>query len=366
MPQPSALVYDAENLSFSFRLITSLLQDGEGLLAGLLARKTFFQVETLLRIEGPLFIWNFLEILWYMLINTERQLALMLFTHLTSLAAEQYQSRHPLTALLQSLHKLLAMDMTERARSHTLEVIRHGWTLNANLIFMPPDPRLLMLYYRMVWDSELVQMPESSLRLADQLYAAIEDKVPAGPFMATELDQYMVVGGLGTDDDVAADGKTDVNIGELPVHFDSLITQTVAEIRDLCAREPNGTVHKLRALSARVKSRMWEDQDSVSQAAESPSVQRLHARTQAFVIRVIMEAAEREGSEFDATISRLRDIIAMREYGQSPTAPQVIVELRQLEGLLSSSGQFLEAARVRDDSFQRLKIYVGDVPLHST
>jgi hypothetical protein len=367
MPPSGSSIYDAETLSFSFRLITSLLQQGEGLLAGLLARKTFMQVEALLSVEGPLFIWNFLEIFWYMLSHGQQQLPLMLISHLSNLAKQRYCSQHPLPVMLKSLQRLLTSNDLDPDLEFKLRVLRHGWSLNANLLFSPPDPRLLLLYYRMVWDSGLVQMPESQLLLADRLYTAIEEKVPAGSSAAVELER--IVGGLHefvTTDDSTMDEFPRLEFGRLPAHYDSLVAQSVDDIRNLNATEPDGTIHKFRALSARVKSRMWENEASVSRAAgdspRDPLVERLNARTLAYVMRVVMEADVRRGSDTDASISRLRDVIALREYGQSPIAPQVVYELRQLESLLCSRGRFVEADEVRRDSMQRLRRYVGDIP----
>lgn len=369
--------YDAENLSFSFRLITSLLNKGEGALAGRLARKSFMQMESILNVEAPLFVWNLFETIWNMLNSGQTQLARMLFAHLFNLAKDSYPSQHPVLRLLHSLQKLMDSFKPDQGAGAQLEAVRQGWAINADLLFTPPNPRLLLLFYRLVWDSDLIQLPDKGLRTADNLYAAIEDKVPAGPSMAADLEKM-----LEHDNVVAHHDRDDLishQVGQLPENYNSLINQTVDEIHELCSTEPDGTIHKFRALSALLKSRMFENDASSSlnsmsypvsdqqmpQAPPKPFIEPLHARTLAYVQRVIMEAEDRKGYGTDAAIGRLRDIISLREYGQDPTGPQVICELWQLEDLLSQSGRTLEADRVRRDSFQRLDRYIGDIPQNS-
>jgi hypothetical protein len=375
VPQTGGLgqIYDTENLSFSFRLITALLTRGEGVLAGRLARKAFMQMESILDVEGPLFIWNLLETVWNMLQSGQTQLARMLFAHLFNLAQDRYPSQHPILRMLHSLQTLMMSLTPSQAADSQLENVRRGWAVNADLLFTPPNPRLLLLFYRIVWDSDLIQLPEEGLRAADDLYMSIKEKVPAGPLAASDLERT-----LGHDNAIEThdrNGRTSHILGQLSGDYNSIVTQSLLDVHELCATEPGGTIHKFRALSGLLKSRMFENdasnspnmissavsEDGMSQIPPEP----LHARTLAFVQRVLLEAEQRKGNDFKTAVRRLRDIISLREYGQDPTRPQIVNELWQLEDLLSQTGCITEANQVRRDSFERLERYIGDIPMNS-
>ena len=95
--------------------------------------------------------------------------------------------------MLRSLEKLIRVYGKDQGSEWQLGILQHAWSLNANMLFAPPDARLLLLYYRIVWNSGLVQLPEAGLQAADKLYTAINDKVPAGPIIALEMEK--VAGG---------------------------------------------------------------------------------------------------------------------------------------------------------------------------
>lgn len=362
LPKPSSLTYNAENLSCAFQLTASLLQQGEGRLAGLLARKAFVQAEAILDVEGPLFIWNFLEIMWHMLKNKQTQLPLMLFAYLSNLASQTRPKQDPMLRTLRSLESLVWHHGLNQDSDWKLGILQHGWAVNADMLFTPPDSRLLLLYYRIVWDSELVKLPEAGLRAADKLYASIEDKVPAGPAIAMEMDQLS----QGLDGFLSGHRATDsiesADFSQLPARYNSLMVQSLEKIKYLAATEPVGTLQRFRALAARVKTRLWEGSVTEMEASKrNPAVQRLNARTLSYVMRVIMDTEADNNSDVDTQISYLRDIIAVLEYGQSPIAPQVVRELQYLEKLLLQGGYFDEAEEVRQDYIRRVQRYVGDL-----
>lgn len=368
VPPPRSSAYNAERLSFSFRLVTSLLHQGEGTLAGLLARKAFSQVEDILHVEGPLFVWNSFEILWYMLSSGQKQLALMLLAHLVNLAQGRYHVQHPMHNVLKSLQKLLLVEESHRGLSPALEKIQSGWSLNAELLFSPPDARLVLLYYRIVWDSGLIKIPEHRLRQADMLYDAIKEKQPTKASMAVEQDEVT----RWLSHSVPEDGPSvhmlsDSTLVQLPAQIDSLVDQSVKQIRDLSSEEPIGTMHRFRALSGLIKTTIWEDEAPIFQVGtdcQDTALPRLNARVLSFVMRLIFEADSRRGFESEASIDKLRDIIALREYGQGPVDPQVIYEQRELEHLLLRAGRVSEARHVQEVHMQRLREYVDDVPTY--
>ena len=371
-PPPGAQQYDAESVTFSFRLVASLLRKGEAVLAGRLARKAFLDVETILHVEGPLVIWNILETVWSMQRRGQTLLPRMLLAHILALAQNRHSDQHPLLRILRSLHRILTRGASSGCEEWCLRAIQQGWAVNAAMLFAPLDERLLLLYFRIVWDSDLVKLPASTLVEADQFYGSLETKVPNGLEAATDLELMLnTPAGMETQEDNNASS----GFYRLPDNYDSIVQESLSTIHLLNETAPKGTEAKFEALSALLKSRMLQDfgspgvsgdgyVDAMDTSPPQPglAVARLKARTLAFINRTIMRAEQRQGLTLPSTIDRLRTIIALRQFGQNPAGPQVVFEMWQLETLLVECGRDLEANEVRRESFQRLESYLGDIP----
>ncbi|KAJ3519080.1 hypothetical protein NM208_g14273 [Fusarium decemcellulare] len=173
--------YDPEELSFAFRVVIELLRRGKGVLAGRLTRKAFLQIEAMLQIEGPLFIWNLMEILYNIARLEQTQLFEVLLFHLIGLARNLFAPEHPAMQILYSLRKL-AEGWRRDSLPPQVPVLEQAWAINANTVFSNFDSRMLLLYYRLVWDSALVRLPQDRLHDADRWFTVLEDKVPRGHY----------------------------------------------------------------------------------------------------------------------------------------------------------------------------------------
>ncbi|KAL2213555.1 hypothetical protein CC79DRAFT_1327443 [Sarocladium strictum] len=101
------LPYDPEKANCAFRLEAMLLQDGQGVLAGRLARMAFIQVEETMFIGGPSYIWNLLDTMHAILQMGQDKLFNMLLLHLIRLSSTDFACQsHPATLILRSLMQL--------------------------------------------------------------------------------------------------------------------------------------------------------------------------------------------------------------------------------------------------------------------
>ncbi|KAJ4193526.1 hypothetical protein NW755_003519 [Fusarium falciforme] len=362
----SARRYDPESLSFAFRIIVELLKRGKGELAGRLTRKAFLQIEAMLQVEGPLFIWNILEILYYMALYGQTQLFGILLLHLNNLARDRFEPGHPLMQMLHGLRMLL-QGWHKDSLPPQASVLHQAWSLNANMIFNNFDTRLLILYYRLVWDSDMVRLPQNKLEDADRWFALLENKIPMDYAIAEDMIARI------HPDLLANDGYG----REPPKEYEMLKHTSVSAIQHRSTMPFSETKMKIRILSGMLKSRILERKNTLTPLSDieadpepsmpqqhPPQLPRFHARIIAYVMKVLVDIDLEMG--FDPTIAtdRMRSIVAMREYGQSRIGPQTIHELWRLEDLLRQQGCKEEAAQIRQDTYKRLEEYVDDVPVH--
>ncbi|RSM20408.1 hypothetical protein CDV31_000632 [Fusarium ambrosium] len=360
----SARRYDPESLSYAFRIIVELLKRGKGVLAGRLTRKAFLQIEAMLQVEGPLFIWNILEILYYMALSGQTQLLGILLLHLNNLAKNRFEPGHPLMRMLHGLRKLL-QGWHKDSLPPQADVLHQAWSLNANMIFNNFDARLLILYYRLVWDSEMVRLPQTKLEDADRWFAMVENKVPMDYAFAEAMISRI------HPDLLAGDGYG----REPPKEYEMLKHTSISAIQHRSTMPFSETKMKIRILSGMLKCRILERKNTLTPLSDieadpepsprqPPQIPRFHARIIAYVMKVLVDVDLEMG--FDPTIAtdRMRSIVAMREYGQSRVGPQTIHELWRLEEMLRQQGHTEEADQIRHGSYKRLEKYVDDVPVH--
>ena len=353
--------YDPERLSFSFRVVVELLERGEGVLAGRLARKAFLQTEALLQVEGPLFVWNILEILYYMALRGQTRLFEMLLRYLIGLARSYYPDTHPVIQVLQSL-RALRQAWIEDSKPLQVATLEQGWELNANILFSKFDSRFLFLYYRLVWDSSILKLPQHRLRDADRWFALLEVKFPADDSFLKALTRPFRP---DTDDLGVRDGI------ELPKNYDRLRSDAVEEILDRSTLDFQNPVMRIRVLSGLLKSRILNNKIPIlrspaDMAAYTPQnladILRLHARVLAYVMKVLMEVDCQTAHGRELAADRLRSIIALRKYGKTPKDPQIVYELWQLEELLLNGNRPYEAAAAQREAYELLDEYLSDVP----
>ncbi len=353
--------YKPESLSYSFRVVVGLLERGHGVLAGRLARKAFLQTEALLQIEGPLFVWNILEILYHMVLRGQTQLFDMLLCYLVGLARSYYPDSHPVIQVLQSL-RILRQSWLGDSTPLQAAALEQGWKLNADILFSKFDPRFLLLYYRLMWDSSILKLSQDRLRDADRWFALLNVKFPPDDAFLEEL---------------TGNSHPNANGVELPSNYERLKADALAAIHGQSTLERDEPILKIRVLSGLLKSRVLEETTAVYRSptpvnrnpdgiAYTPRheahILRLHARILAFVIKVLMEAEDAAGCGTEAATDRIRSIIALRKYGQTPVDPQIVHELWLLEELLLKGGRPIEAAAARQETYRLLEEYLNDVP----
>lgn len=359
--------YDAEQTSFSFKLIAELLGRDQGLLAGRLARKAFLQVEEILMLEGPVFIWNLLEILHCIVQSRQAQLFEIILIHLLRLARSHYSDQHSIVRLLHSLWSLYRT-YPDGGMQKLLEVLEQGWLLNAEIVLSNLNERFLPLYYRLIWDSVLIKLARNKLRDTDSWFLRVISKVPVGG----------MEGGVGHI--YASVEATPDTSGDLPADYEILKTESIDAIHKRSRWDYLEPSSRFRVLSALIKSRIIDDregiQDELSNEGTDESgngrrnsavnvqgkVPRLHARILAYVMKVLMEIDIDQEVNNGVIIERLINTIALREYGQGVADPQVICEKWQLQQLLEQEDRLQEAAQIGQDVQRRLDQYLRDIP----
>ncbi|KAF5006205.1 hypothetical protein FDECE_7364 [Fusarium decemcellulare] len=350
--------YDPEELSFAFRVVIELLRRGKGVLAGRLTRKAFLQIEAMLQIEGPLFIWNLMEILYNIARLEQTQLFEVLLFHLMGLARNLFAPEHPAMQILYSLRKL-AEGWRRDSLPPQVPVLEQAWAINANTVFSNFDSRMLLLYYRLVWDSALVRLPQDRLHDADRWFTVLEDKVPRGHYFLEDT-----VACIHPD----LISPSDAEAIEPPKDYEILKHTSLSAIQHRSTLDFTGASIRVRVLSGLLKSRILEESPPPPSASDAPrdsvEMSRLHARIIAYVMKILVEVDWEMGFDSEITTERLRSIISMREYGQSPIGPQTIFEWWQLEAILLREGHREEALEIRKETYKRLEKYLDDVPVH--
>lgn len=351
--------YDPERASYAFRLVARLLKDGQGVLAGRLARKAFVQVEEMMLIEGPSFIWNLLDIMHAVLVMEQGKLFHMLLVHLVGLANTRRVCRnHPAALILGSLMQLARHWSAETGEGSLAlrSTVERGWLLNASIVLDNFDARLLLLYHRLMWDSTPAALPEGKLRALDRWFPLLDDEVPVIAAALQDANPCM-------DPAVAPPGQEEADAYNEPPEYERIRDSTAAALRARYIADgvsPNMKVHIIQGL---IKSRVAEGRDS--RIPGSSHARRLFASVLAFSTKVLVDVDVETGGDMDVAIERLRGVVALREYGQDSRNPIVIYDLGLLEALLRKTGFEEEANGLRQEALRRLESYVEDIPAYS-
>ncbi|KIL96649.1 hypothetical protein FAVG1_01393 [Fusarium avenaceum] len=348
--------YDPEQLSFAFRTILELVRCGKGDLAGRLTRRAFLDIEAMLHVEGPLFIWNVLEIMYHMVRLDQAQILDMLVVQLVELSSKIHSATHPLITVLRNLQMAVHIWNKDSKLAH-LPLLKQAWALNADIVLSNRDSRLLLMYYRLVWDSSCLKLRLEQLDEVDSWFSAIGNKFP----FTDSFFQEIVLSSR------PLPALTEVEI--LPPKDYKFIKDTsLSAIQHRCTMsfaDPNlATAIRLGVLKSRVLEEVNDYSHSEKQSPRHQyHVDRFQARIAAYLMKLIADIDLELGIDTDIATDRMRDVIAMREFGYSSTAPQVIHDMWQLETFLRQSGHDSEADMVREETYKRLEEYVDEVPL---
>jgi hypothetical protein len=347
-------VYDPEKLSYTFRVVAGLLTRGHGVLAGRLARKAFLQVEGILDIEGPLYIWNVLEILFNMISLGHVQLFEMLIGHLISLARTHYAESHPVVEMSRSLQRLVIAWRREAVPFQTT-ALEQAWALNANILLNSFDTSLVMLYHRLVWDSTLVNLSIEKQWVVFRGLSELHAMLPTEDVyvdMATDIYQDLIKY-------ESADGT------RAPKNYAFIKADTFTTIRELSTMDFTDVGIKIKILDTLLTTKAFIQGSSPSSTVHGDArndVPLVDARLLAHLIKTLV-SLDLEADRHVA-IERMNNVIALREYGQSTFDPQIMHELWQLEDLLLNEGRLQEAIAVQQDVYKRLDEYLDDIPAY--
>ncbi|KAM0548215.1 hypothetical protein ACHAPJ_010015 [Fusarium lateritium] len=359
-PPPGAKAnrYDPEQLSFAFRTIVELIKCGQGVLAGRLTRKAFVDMESMLHIEGPLFIWNVLEIAYTMARLGQTRLLDMLLLQLIELASNLYDMTHPVVKMLRTL-RMATYTWQKDSKLSPVPVLEKAWELNASVVMENVDSRLLLMYYRLVWDSSCIRLPSEQVEGIDNWFATLYNKVPFNDSLFQEivLSNHPDLLLLGYDDEIVP-----------PKGYDAIKQICISGIQHrstLNFDKPEiGSLVRIGLLKSRILEEAIENSiDAGIPRHQLYNIQRFQARVIAYLLKVIVEVDLELGFDIDIAIDRMRSVIAMREFGYFTTAPQLIHDMWQLEALLRRAGQHPEADKIRKETFKKLEKYVDEVPV---
>ncbi|KAF5494390.1 hypothetical protein CGCS363_v010120 [Colletotrichum siamense] len=342
-----------EQLSFAFKLILGLLDRDQGVLAGRLARKAFLQAETLLDAEGPLFIWNTLEIFHNIALLRQANLGHILLHHLISLAGSR-----PVSKVLRRLQDLLQAWQHDGVPVRP-EALERAWSINADLTFTRFDPDYLLLYYQLVWDSDIVKLDPEIARHSDKWFAKIHDKINK-TFLHDDVD--VATGKLWPKHELTFNGIGIHGDGiSQPANFNQLKQESLTGVTQMLDEVPADSTMRVRVLSAWLKSQVLQD-DAAMPVHPGMDIPRLQARIMAYIIRIMMDFETHDREHVDSAADRMRTILALREYGQGRLGSQIVYEMWQLEDLLVRDGRVEEAAELRAESYRRLEEFLADIP----
>lgn len=351
--------YDPERASYAFRLVARLLRDGHGVLAGRLARKAFVQVEDMMLIEGPSFIWNLLDIVHAILVMGQGKLFQMLLVHLVGLADTFRVCRnHPAALILGSLMQLARHWSAEMGAGCLVlrDIVERAWVLNAGIVLDNFDARLLLLYYRLMWDATPAALPEGKLRAVDLWLPLLDDKVPVVAAALQDANPCI-------DSAAKPAGQAESDTCTEPPEYERIRDSTAGALRARYITDGVSPNMKVRIIQGLIKSRIAEGKDSNVRA--SSHALRLFARVLAFSTKVLVDVDVETEGDIDVAIDRLRGVVALREYGQDPRNPIVIHDLGLLEALLRRKGFEEDANDLRQEALRRLESYVRDIPVDS-
>ncbi|KAH8901488.1 hypothetical protein GQ53DRAFT_674707 [Thozetella sp. PMI_491] len=368
-PVKMTKAYDPDRLSYSFRVISGLLFRGQGILAGRLARKAFLEIEALLQAEAPLFIWNALEILYNLAHLGQAQVFRMLLSYLVELGRRRYPITHPAITMLRSLERLVPTSLQDFL-PFQLAALERGWTVNADIVFGTVDPRFMLLYYRLVWDSVLVQPSQEKLESVDKWFALVQTKLPTDD---------LLLGGMATHLHPELKAFSSATRGEPPENYEHVRAETISEIRHRSTLYFREARTRIRVLSGLLKSRILEEnaprETSPRDISGNPlpgedskellaSVTPLRAGIMAYIIKILMEADVDLPCGQELAIDRMQNVIALRKYGQGPMDPRLAHELWELEDLLRQNGRSAEADAAQREASRLIEEYLKDIPVH--
>ncbi|KAM5383193.1 hypothetical protein ACJA88_003726 [Fusarium oxysporum] len=285
----------------------------------------------MLHAEAPLFIWNVLEIMYHMVRLGQTQLLGMLLAQLVELASNIHEMKHPVIKMLKSLQKAVYL-WEKHATLEKMRLLEQAWGLNADIICRNYDSRLLV----------------DQLDGLDKWFSAVKSKIP-------HEDSYFQQAILFADPSTTEETAP-------PKDYEITKALCVSAIQHRCTMTFGESNMASLVRLGLLKSRILGEIDEQSGDKMPQSHTRFQARVMAYLMKVLMDVDRELGLDVDVA-DRMKNKIALREFGYSSTSPQVIHDMWQLEAFLRKEGYVAEAAKIRRETYKRLEEYVDQVPV---
>jgi hypothetical protein len=382
--QPGKLRLEVtEDVSFTFKLVFELLKRGQGEIAGRMARKAFLLVEGILDLDGPVLMWNLVELFYHMVLLGHVRLFRMLLTHLVALVKVKLKN-HPLPAILYGLQEFVTVEdrktsrlVLSRAVAHLLE---RAWTLNAEILFSCFDDRFFQLYFDVHWDTCSLRPPTSILRAAKQWSRQIEQQQASSTTPLDVLDAKEPYGLGSPENDTFEQLPFRPKGVSPPQDFETLCANSISSLRKYGgsfidkSSENVDTSILLRILAGLFTARILEQWSSaveqLSLAGDRTlNVARAKASNVACAMKTLLEVnSEVLGEEFRRScgaVEMVRSIVALHEYAQGKIDPRVVHEMWLLQSTLAAAGEHEEAQEVGQSAYRRMQEYLQDIPVSS-
>ncbi|KAK5460831.1 hypothetical protein LTS15_002894 [Exophiala xenobiotica] len=413
-----------EKINFTFKLATDLLDRGHGRLAGRMVRKAFLLVEDMLTLEGPVLMWNLLEIMHHMVMLRHTQLFQMLLAHLLALIEGRIPNSHPVPIMLHGLRGLVtsltravsiprrslptssssttttssskyaSIDgrgtaittgpwLLSRALSSLLE---RAWILNAEILFKHLNPRLLPLYCRLHLNACSIAPPATIISTANQWFSQIgAQQISRAGTEGLHTSTEDVSGITSVEEDRTLQGLLAPRLDASPPQdYETLRASSAAALwkhgNSVLAKGPGfhgDTTILMRILAGLLTDAILEEPRTPNTSSVTTKVSRVQAGKVACAIRTLMDLSPEHSGDGDGdgdgdgpgslsdAVERIRSVVALREYAHAETDPQVVREMWLLEDALVAAGEYGEAEEVGQDAFCRLEKYIQDIPVDS-
>ena len=402
----------AKDTSFTLKLVGDLLDRGHGTLAGKMVRKAFLLVEDILSLEGPVLVWNLLDIMHHMVTLRHGQLFHILLAHLIGLVNGRMSKAHPLSVMLHKLRRLVASLTTaaltpggSALRSSSLStpfastdgnstttffqpslffniilsLLERAWTLNAEIVFNHFDSYFFPLYFQLHWESCSIVLPPAFIGTTKQWLEHMQTQLMYNVITDARCAEG-VVGSLHVEEDRMLQSLHAPRMDSSPsLDYEMLQANSVAALLELGYPvlshgivSNSDTATTLRSLPALIKARILKQSAAVFESSRTSggndtSVSRAQAGDLACVTRALMELnAQNDGKRIEAlpgAVDRIQSLIALRQYASSDIDPQVIREMWLLEDALAVAGEHGKAQEVNQSVICRLEKYTLEVAL---
>jgi len=399
---------------FALKMVNSLLDRGEGQLAGRVTRKAFLMLESSLTLDNPALIWNLLEAMYQMTTLRQYTLCKMLLFHLSALVDRQMTSSHPFATMLHALRELLvdsdiaggepqvvSPPSTETSspsattptisslvsneslpQSPFQSLLGQAWAVNVDIIFKNLDMDFFGLYCNIDWDSCALDLSARELGAARDWFVQVEARRKFD--LAMEAIQEPITtndlsdSGDGAVEELLPTSEQQLSFS-LPADFATLRTNSItaltsiwkAFLDDPTSLGGDGTA-MIRVLASLVsaESLPWPmSMDTNMGTSLGPQLTKLYAGHIAGAMRTLLDLRLGAGIEQennmtgDSIVDSIAAIIMLDEIAYGKTDPRVVRELWSLQEALSMNGEYERAAQAQYDALRRIEEYVSGIPL---